>query len=118
MLALVITLTCSLLGLLNLGVLTSCPLRFKARIAEVVVEAALETFSRPLVVWSGGKDSTVVLHIVRNVANRLGKSFDVVFIDHYMHFEETLEFINKVAGEWGLRLFIKGNERLRGLQVR
>ena len=90
------------------------PLRFKVKVAEVVAEAALETFSRPLVVWSGGKDSTVVLHIVRNVAERLGRRFDVVFIDHFMHFEETIEFVNKVAGEWGLRLFIRGNDRLRG----
>jgi 3''-phosphoadenosine 5''-phosphosulfate sulfotransferase (PAPS reductase)/FAD synthetase and related enzymes len=78
------------------------PLGFKVKVAEAVVEAALETFKKPLVVWSGGKDSTVVLHLVRNVADRLGKGFDVVFIDHYMHFEETLEFVRKVAEEWGL----------------
>ncbi|WP_367834226.1 hypothetical protein [Vulcanisaeta sp. JCM 16159] len=51
------------------------------------------------------------------MASRLGKSFDVVFIDHFMHFDETIEFINKVAGEWGLRLFIKGNDRLRALST-
>jgi len=90
------------------------PLGFKVKVAEAVVEAALETFRRPLVVWSGGKDSTVVLHLVRSVAGRLGKGFDVVFIDHYMHFEETVEFVRKVAEEWGLRLYFKGNERLRG----
>ncbi|MCG2867236.1 MAG: phosphoadenosine phosphosulfate reductase, partial [Vulcanisaeta sp.] len=52
------------------------PLGFKVKVAEAVVEAALETFRRPLVVWSGGKDSTVVLHLVRSVAGRLGKGFD------------------------------------------
>ncbi|WP_202905263.1 phosphoadenosine phosphosulfate reductase family protein [Vulcanisaeta thermophila] len=92
------------------------PLRFKVKVAEIVAEAALEVFSKPLVVWSGGKDSTVTLHIVRRVAEGLGKSFDVVFIDHYMHFEETLDFVRKVVSEWGLRLFIKGNERLRGFR--
>jgi phosphoadenosine phosphosulfate reductase len=30
------------------------PLGFKVKVAEAVVEAALETFRRPLVVWSGG----------------------------------------------------------------
>jgi len=75
------------------------PLGFKVKVAETIVEAALETFKKPPVVWSGGKDSTVVLHLVRNVAGKLGKGFDVVFIDHYMHFEETLEFVRKVAEE-------------------
>jgi phosphoadenosine phosphosulfate reductase len=52
------------------------PLGFKARVAEAVVEAALETFKKPLVVWSGGKDSTLVLYLVRTVTNRLGKNFN------------------------------------------
>jgi phosphoadenosine phosphosulfate reductase len=56
----------------------------------------------------------LVLHLVRSVAGRLGKGFDAVFIDHYIHFEETIEFVRRVAGEWGLRLYFKGNERLRG----
>jgi phosphoadenosine phosphosulfate reductase len=52
------------------------PLGFKVKVAEVVVEAALETFRKPLVVWSGGKDSTLVLYLVRTVTNRLGKNFN------------------------------------------
>ena len=92
------------------------PLKYKIAIAEVVTEAALTTFKKVVVVWSGGKDSTVVLHLAKTVADRVGKAFDVVFIDHYMHFDETLEFIEKVAKEWGLRLFVKGNERLKGFK--
>ncbi|MGC8556037.1 MAG: phosphoadenosine phosphosulfate reductase family protein, partial [Conexivisphaera sp.] len=44
----------------------------------------------------------------------VGRGFDVVFIDHFMHFEETLEFVERVAAEWSLRVIFKGNERLRG----
>ena len=52
------------------------PLSFKVKVAETVVETALETFRRPLVVWSSGKDSTLVLYLVRTVTNRLGKNFN------------------------------------------
>lgn len=90
------------------------PLKYKVEIAMAVSRAALESFGKVAVVWSGGKDSTVVLHMFGEASRAASKGYDVVFIDHYMHFEETLDFVERVASEWGLRLIIKGNERLRG----
>ena len=90
------------------------PLRYKAEVAAAVSRGALESLGRVAVVWSGGKDSTLVLHLFREASSATGRDFDVAFIDHYMHFEETLEFVDEVAREWGLRVIFKGNERLRG----
>ncbi|MFP3044545.1 MAG: phosphoadenosine phosphosulfate reductase family protein [Thermocladium sp.] len=90
------------------------PLKYKATIAEAVAEAALTTFKKVVVVWSAGKDSTVVLHATLKAQERSGGKFDVVFIDHYMHFEETLKFIEEVEKQWGIKVIFKGNERLKG----
>ncbi|MDP7981920.1 MAG: phosphoadenosine phosphosulfate reductase family protein [Conexivisphaera sp.] len=92
------------------------PMRYKAEIAMAVSRAALESLGKVAVVWSGGKDSTVVLHLFREASSEVARGYDVVFIDHFMHFEETLEFVDRVAAEWGLRIIFKGNERLRGYQ--
>jgi len=90
------------------------PLGYKAEVAAAVSRGALESLKRVAVVWSGGKDSTVVLHLFREASTRTGRGFDVAFIDHFMHFDETLEFIEDVAKEWGFRVIFKGNDRLRG----
>jgi phosphoadenosine phosphosulfate reductase len=90
------------------------PLEGKARVAEVIVEQALKTFNRTAVVWSGGKDSTLVLHFVNKVCEQLGFEKPVcVVIDHWGHFDETVEFIDRVSKQWGLRVVYKGNERLK-----
>jgi len=86
-------------------------LRAKAQIAEVVIIDAFNSFQRPAVVWSGGKDSTVVLHMALGVAAKLGKPKPpVVFIDHGQHFEETYSFVREVSEAWGLNLIYARNE--------
>jgi|GEM_PF-4942498 len=90
------------------------PLKYKATIAEAVAEAALTTFKKVVVVWSAGKDSTVVLHATLKAQERSGGKFDVVFIDHYMHFEETLRFIEEVEKQWGIKAGEKRREIRRG----
>jgi len=74
----------------------------KIRYAERIIEAALCESRRPLVAWSGGKCSTVVLHLVR----RFLKDVDVLFNDTKVEFPETIEFVNKWAEKWKLNLHI------------
>ncbi|MGB9734492.1 MAG: phosphoadenosine phosphosulfate reductase family protein [Conexivisphaera sp.] len=86
-------------------------LEAKVAIAKVVIGDALSRFARPFVVWSGGKDSTVVLHLVREEVTRRGISMPpALFIDHGMHFDETLDFVDKVSREWGFRVVYARNE--------
>jgi phosphoadenosine phosphosulfate reductase len=76
-----------------------------------VVTGALETYRNPSIMWTGGKDSTLTLYLVKEVAERHG--FDVppaVFIDHYQHFDELIDFVERWADRWDLDLVYARNE--------
>ncbi|MFC4356653.1 phosphoadenosine phosphosulfate reductase family protein [Halobium salinum] len=73
--------------------------------AAQVVAVALEQYERPAVMWTGGKDSTLVLYVVREVAREQGVAVPpVVFIDHFEHFDETVDFVERWADRWDLDL--------------
>ncbi len=71
---------------------------------EVIKEAAQKwPHDQIAVAWTGGKDSTVVLHLVREVFD--GKvPFKVMFNDSTIEFKEIYEFIKKYQKEWNLDL--------------
>lgn len=53
--------------------------------------------------WTGGKDSTVLLHLVRETFN--GKiPFKVFFNDSTLEFKEIYDFVRKLKKEWKLDL--------------
>ncbi|WCM35725.1 phosphoadenosine phosphosulfate reductase family protein [Sulfolobus acidocaldarius] len=79
-----------------------------------MTEASYTTFKNVYVVWSGGKDSTLTLYFAKEVAKKLNKEVKAIVIDHFMHFDETWEFIERVKKEWGVSVVVKGNERLKG----
>jgi len=55
------------------------------------------------IAWTGGKDSTVVLHLVREVFG--GKiPFRVMFNDSTIEFPEIYEFVKQYQKEWNLDL--------------
>lgn len=55
------------------------------------------------VAWTGGKDSTVLLHMVRELFN--GKvPFKIMFNDSTMEFKEIYDFIEHLTKEWNLDL--------------
>lgn len=57
------------------------------------------------VAWTGGKDSTVLLHLVQKALN--GKiHFPVFFNDSTMEFPEVYQFIEKLTGDWNLNLTV------------
>ena len=76
-----------------------------------VVKAGLEEYENPAVMWTGGKDSTLTLYLVREVATELGYEMPpVVFIDHYQHFDELIEFVERWAAAWDLEVIWARNE--------
>ncbi|ESS07277.1 MAG: phosphoadenosine phosphosulfate reductase family protein, partial [uncultured archaeon A07HB70] len=78
--------------------------------AVAVTEAALEQYERPAVMWTGGKDSTLTLYFVQQVAERHGYDLPpAVFIDHYQHFDELHDFVARWADEWGLEVIYARN---------
>lgn len=73
-------------------------------------EVIRETFTRfkledIAITWTGGKDSTLTLWIIRQVcAEDKQKLPKVMTIDEYDSFEEIHEFINRYEKEWELDL--------------
>ncbi len=75
-----------------------------------VIETGLEEYERPAIMWTGGKDSTLTLYFVKEVAERFGHDLPpAVFIDHYQHFDELLEFVDRWAEEWDLEVVFARN---------
>ncbi|MFP4626098.1 MAG: phosphoadenosine phosphosulfate reductase family protein [Natronomonas sp.] len=76
-----------------------------------VVHDGLETYRTPAIMWTGGKDSTLTLYVVKEVAEQYG--FDLppaVFIDHFQHFEDIHAFVDRWADEWGFEVVYARNE--------
>ena len=73
-------------------------LNAKITIAKIVIKDALDTFIRPAVVWSAGKDSTVVLDLVRKVTSELRIAMPpAILIDHGQHYDETYKMVIDIS---------------------
>ena len=85
----------------------------KVSIGKIIIKDALKRFKSPVVVWSAGKDSTVVLDLVMKVAKEENiRVPPALFIDHGDHFQETWDMLNKYANEWHLKLVVAKNEKV------
>ena len=76
-----------------------------------VTKTGLEQYKNPVVMWTGGKDSTLTLYFIKEVAEKFG--YDVppaVFIDHFQHFDELHDFVDHWAEEWDLDVVYARNE--------
>jgi hypothetical protein len=65
------------------------------------IYAALDAFRAPVVLWSSGKDSMVLLHLVRQ-ASRWNVPC-ITFQEPWQR--ERLEFTQLIAAEWGLTVY-------------
>lgn len=73
--------------------------------SKKIISRALEKFEKDKIViaWTGGKDSTVVLHLVKEICG--GKiPLKVFFNDSSLEFPEVLEFVKRISDEWSLDL--------------
>jgi len=79
--------------------------------AVEVTREGLEQYEHPVVMWTGGKDSTLTLYFVTEVADQYDLEVPpVVFIDHYQHFEDLIDFVERWADEWDLDVVRARNE--------
>lgn len=89
------------------------PLEAKKAIAKIVLTKALGAERKPVLVWTGGKDSTLVLYLTLEVASREGlKVPPILIIDHGQHFQETWSFAEEIAQRTGLQIITARNEDL------
>ena len=71
-------------------------LRHKIEKAVSVTRSALEQYERPAVLWTGGKDSTLALYFINQVAAEYDYAKPTTnLLDHYQHFEEITNFIER-----------------------
>ncbi|PSP88922.1 nodulation protein [Halobacteriales archaeon QS_4_69_34] len=81
-----------------------------------VVHEGLEAYESPAVMWTGGKDSTLTLYFVKEVAEEYDLEMPpVVFIDHFQHFDELHEFVERWADRWDLEVIYARNEDVGSL---
>ena len=79
--------------------------------AVEVTRTGLEQYRNPAVMWTGGKDSTLALYFVVQVAEEYGYELPpTVFIDHFQHFDAVHDFIDRWADEWDLELGYARND--------
>ncbi|WP_254830266.1 phosphoadenosine phosphosulfate reductase family protein [Haloglomus salinum] len=70
-----------------------------------VVETGLREYENPAIMWTGGKDSTLTLYFVKEVVDQFDLEMPpTVFIDHYQHFDELMDFVERWADEWDLEV--------------
>jgi sulfate adenylyltransferase subunit 2 len=61
-------------------------------------------FDRPVVLFSGGKDSTVLVHLARKAFWPAAVPFALLHVDTGHNFPEVIEFRDRLVAEHGLRL--------------
>jgi len=76
------------------------PFEVKLEKTKKAIKDSIGNSKNPVVCWSGGKDSTVLLHMVRKEK----PDIPVIFIDTGVLFPETLDFVEQIEKEWGLNI--------------
>ena len=82
------------------------------------MKEALERFPGKIALaWTGGKDSTTTLHLLKDLCG--GEvPIPILNIDTSVKFKEIYDFRDRVAAEWGLNLLIERNdEALKEIKI-
>jgi sulfate adenylyltransferase subunit 2 len=81
----------------------------EAEAIHIFREAAAQ-FARPVVLYSIGKDSTVLLHLARKAFYPLKPPFPLLHIDTTWKFREMITFRDRTAQELSLELIVHTNK--------
>lgn len=81
----------------------------KVEHAKAVIKEANEKYDTLAVGWTGGKDSTTTLHLVRQA---IGNPDKVMFVDTGNHFEATYEFVETWQDRFDLDLVVARNDEV------
>lgn len=83
----------------------------KIEIANVILRYTFNHFKKPTIVWSTGKDSTVVLGIIKKISEETGMIMpQALFIDHGDHFPETWNMLKELSNSWNFKVIIARND--------
>ncbi|HEY6894922.1 MAG TPA: sulfate adenylyltransferase subunit CysD [Rhodanobacteraceae bacterium] len=81
----------------------------EAEAIHILREAVAES-SRPVLLFSGGKDSTVLAHLARRAFYPARPPLPLLHIDSTWEFRDLLAFRNRCADELGFQLIVFANE--------
>ncbi len=88
-------------------------IRDKVERSKEIIARGFFDYSPVAATWTGGKDSTVLLYLLKEVVRENGFSMcPVVFIDEGDTFPEILEFVGKVGDMWGIEPITIRNDDL------
>jgi sulfate adenylyltransferase subunit 2 len=79
--------------------------RLESEAIHIMREVAGE-FDRPVILFSGGKDSTVLLHLAVKAFWPAPVPFPLLHVDTGHNFEEVIDFRDRVVDRYGLRLVV------------
>jgi 3'-phosphoadenosine 5'-phosphosulfate sulfotransferase (PAPS reductase)/FAD synthetase len=74
----------------------------KIKYAHRILDMIFSKHNKPIICWSGGKDSTAVLHLCRLYK----PDIPVIYSDSGVDFPETRQFIKHLANKWNLNIYI------------
>jgi sulfate adenylyltransferase subunit 2 len=82
------------------------PLRMLEAESVHVLREVAATFERPALLFSGGKDSVVLLHLAAKAFWPAPVPFPVLHVDTGHNFDEVLEFRDRAVARFGVRLVV------------
>jgi sulfate adenylyltransferase subunit 2 len=72
-----------------------------------VIREVAAQFERPVMLFSGGKDSIVMFHLARKAFHPLKVPFPLMHIDTGHNFLETIEYRDNLAAKTGTKLIVR-----------
>src|SRR4030042_2559965 len=79
------------------------PLEYKIDLAKSVIEKALTIATKPALAFSAGKDSTVLLDMIRRFFPGSMQRLEVIRGNTGVEFPECSKFARWISTEWNLR---------------
>jgi len=80
-----------------------------------ILREATARFSNPIILWAGGKDSTVVVHLAKQMTPKgVDFPFKTILLDTTFQFTETYHFLDRLSSRWNVPFSkIRNNKALR-----
>src|SRR5258708_12619126 len=78
--------------------------------AIFIMREVVATFERPVMLYSIGKDSSVMLHLARKAFHPAPLPFPLLHVDTTWKFRAMYEFRDRFVAEHGLRLILHKNQ--------
>jgi sulfate adenylyltransferase subunit 2 len=76
-----------------------------------IIREAIAVAERPVMLYSIGKDSSVLLHLARKAFWPAAPPFPLLHVDTTWKFREMIEFRNRMAVESGMKMLVRTNHK-------